>query len=211
MTHVLELVRRRVAGSFTVDEWGLDRDAVELVEPLARLRWSVSADTTRCPPPQGAALVVVNRRFALTEPVVTALGLRSLWHRPVRFVGIPDVAPLGPALRRVGGALARPDEVRGLLRAGHVVLAACAPMPRRPQRAGVVPVDLVETAMAEGVAVVPVAALGREWGRAWRVHAGAPLAPAPGQGPLAVVEHADAVRAAVQELLDELEPPRWPL
>ncbi len=51
---------------------------------------------------------------------------------------------------------------------------------------------------------------GREWGRAWRVVLGLPLPPARAKSPLAVVEHAEATRAAVQELLDEQAPPRWP-
>jgi hypothetical protein len=209
MTHVATLVRRRLNGSFSVDEWGLDRDAVEFAEPFARARWAVSADATRCPCPDGAALVVVNRRFALTELLVTAMALRGLWHRPVRFAGIPDIAPIGPALRRVGGVLSRPDEVGGLLRAGHLVLVPCSAMPRRPQRAGTVDPELVSAAVHTNAPVVPVAAIGREWGRAWRVHTGTPLPPARSTSPLAVVEHADAARAAVQELLDELEPPRW--
>ena len=35
--------------------------------------------------------------------------------RPVRFVGRPDVAPIGPLLRRIGGLLDHPDEVAGAL------------------------------------------------------------------------------------------------
>ena len=45
-----------------------------------------------------------------------ALALPASTGRPVRFVGRPDAAPIGALARRLGGLLARPDEVAGALR-----------------------------------------------------------------------------------------------
>ncbi len=157
MTPPLELVRRRLVGSFTVDEWGLDRDLVEMADDVLRLRFSVSVDELGPEIPEGPALLVTNRRFGWSEPIVVAQAVRRVWGRSARFAGIPDIAPFGPALRRLGGVLARPDEVAGLLRAGHTVLIGCDRMPRRPERAGEVSPALVAPAVELDVPVVPVA------------------------------------------------------
>ena len=57
--------------------------------------------------------------------------------RPVRFVGRPDIAPLGPLMQRLGGLLARADEIAGALRAGQLVVMGAdhgAPAPGRSRR-----------------------------------------------------------------------------
>ena len=59
----------------------------------------------------------------------------------------------------------------------------------RPRtRAGRVPTDLVAPAFALGAPVLPVAVLGRELGRFWRVRVGAPVHHPEGRGPLAVAD-----------------------
>jgi hypothetical protein len=52
------------------------------------------------------------------------------------------------------------------------------------------------------VAVIPVALVGREVGRRWRLLVGEAIDHPPGKGPLAVAELVDAARAGVQALLD---------
>jgi hypothetical protein len=54
--------------------------------------------------------------------VIAAAVFRSVG-RPLRVLGVPDVPPIGPLLRRFGGVVDHPAEVASLLRAGHLVLA----------------------------------------------------------------------------------------
>jgi len=56
--------------------------------------------------------------------------------------------------------------------------------------------------------VVPVALVGRELGRAWRVVVGDPVTPS-GGGPLAAAELAESTRSAVEALMDDALPASW--
>jgi 1-acyl-sn-glycerol-3-phosphate acyltransferase len=202
------LLRRRVRGTYEIDPWGLDHDLVELVSPVWSLRFGIDVDHPDRLPDEGPALLVANRRLGLSEPFVLSRGVRLATGRHVRCVGVPDVAPVGPALRRLGGVLARPDEVAGLLRAGEVVGVLLDRDVRHRAHAGGVPSPLFAPAFELGVPVVPVALVGRELGRSWQVRLGEPVAHPAGRGPLAMAELADRARAGVQELLDEALPPR---
>lgn len=202
------VVRRRLNGTYEVDPWGLDPDLVELASPLWSLRYGIAVDGADHLPADGPALLVANRRLGVSEPFVLARGVRLATSRHVRCVGVPDVAPVGPVLRRLGGVLARPDEVAGLLRAGHVVGVLLDRDVRQRAHAGAVPSSLVAPAFELDVPVLPVAVVGRELGRSWRVRVGAPVARPDGRGPLAMAALADKARAGVQQLLDEALPPR---
>ncbi len=57
--------------------------------------------------------------------------------------------------------------------------------------------------------LVPVALVGREVGRSWRIVVGAPVPYDADGGPLAAAELAEATRGAVQVLLDEALPTSW--
>jgi hypothetical protein len=201
MTAGVDILRRRLTGDYTVDEWGLDADIVELAEPMFRVRWRVSVDGAENLPLEGPVLVVSNRRVGVSEPLVLAHGLRMATGRFVRFLGVPDIAVVGPMLRRLGGALDRPDEVAGLLRAGHVVAAPLSPSMGRPDRAGTLRPESLAPALEHGVPIVPVATTGWEAGRRWRVVVGKPVPPPAGSGPLALAELADEATAGVRELL----------
>lgn len=191
---VIGAVRRRWDGDFTVDPWGLDAELVSLLAPVTALRWRVDVEGGDRLPEHGPALVVVSRWWGLSEPFVVARAVWSATGRPARLVGLPDVAPIGPALRRLGGVVARPDEVAGLLRAGELVVVPLA-RGRRPGRAGVVDPELIVPALDLDVPVIPVAVRGRELGRRWRVRVGSPVDP---------IGALPATRAtgAVQTLLD---------
>ena len=81
---------------------------------MSRLRWNVAVNGHDRLPKRGGALIVVNtRRFALA-PVFAALSIGGAIGRPVRFVGRPDIAPVGPLMQRLGGLLdaARRDRRR---------------------------------------------------------------------------------------------------
>ncbi len=205
---MIPFVRGRVAGTHEIDPWGLDLDLLHAVAPLGGLRFGIEVDRPDRLPHDGPALVVANRRFGASEPFVLARGIRIATGRVVRTVGVPDVAPVGPLLRRLGGVLARPDEVAGLLRAGEVVAVLLDRDVRQRFHAGAVPTALFAPAFALGVPVVPVALVGRELRRSWRVRLGPAVAHPDGRGPLALAELAARARTAVQELLDEALPPR---
>lgn len=201
------LMRRRLDGSYTVDEWGLDTDLVQLVSPLLAVRWHVVVENEERLPASGPALLVFNRRVGWSEPFVVSRGIRHATGRYVRVTGAPDVAPVGPALRRLGAVLARPDEVGGLLRSDQVVAIGLGASLRHRQLAGVAPSALLAPALAVGAEVLPVAVLGREIGRTWRLVIGPPVESPTTRGPLAAEELADRVRAGVQSLLDDAFPP----
>lgn len=199
---------RRFRGEYEVDPWGLDTDLLELVSPLWSLRFGIDLAGGEHLPSDGPALVVANRRAGLSEPFVLSRGVRIATGRHLRCVGVPDLAPLGPALRRLGGVLARPDEVAGLLRDGQVVGVLLDRDLRHRAHAGAVPAALFAPAFELGVPVVPVALVGRELGRSWRALMGPPVRHPEGRGPLAMAALADRARAGVQQLLDDALPPR---
>ncbi|MBX3284440.1 MAG: hypothetical protein KF703_03775 [Actinobacteria bacterium] len=199
---------RRARGAFDVDEWGLDPELVALVDPALSLRWDIDVVGAEQLPAVGGAVLVFNRRVGVSEPWVLARGVRLATGRFVRTVGVPDVAPVGPVLRRFGGVLDRTDEIAGLLRAGQLVGLPMARSLRGRLQAGALEVERLQAAIATGSPVVPVALHGREVGRSWRVVLGDAIRPGTG-GPLDAVELADATRQAVQDLLDDAVPASW--
>jgi hypothetical protein len=198
-------LERRAAGTYKIDPWGLDPDLISLVSPLARLRWSLEVDGAHQLPVTGPAMVVCNRRFGISEPLVLTAGLARATGRWVRLVGLPDMAPLGPLLRRLGSAVDAPAEVAGLLRAGELVGLPLALEPTARFRAGWLDPGLVALAVEQQVPVFPVAAIGYELGRRWRVIVGPVVRNADDPA-----EMVDGVRTSVQALLDGARPARPP-
>lgn len=197
------LIARRWRGAHDIDEWGLDPELVALGDPLVALRWDIDVEGAGRLPATGGAVLVFNRRVGASEPWVLARGIRRATGRFVRTVGVPDIAPVGPALRRFGAVVDRPDEIAGLLRAGQLVGLPMGRHLRDREHVGDLPVDRIEAAVLTGAPVVPVALLGREVGRRWRIVVGEPIAPTRRGGPLAAAELADTVRTATQSLLDD--------
>ncbi len=194
-----ELVRRRWDGTFTVDAWGLDRDLVNLTAPLFGLRWSVSVTGGEHLPAEGPAVVVFNQRFGLSEPMVVPRGVRLATGRHLRVAGVIDVAPTGTALRRLGGILADPDEVAGLLRAGEVVGLGLGREPFSG-RSGDLEPDLLAPALDAGVPVLPCLARGQELGRRWRLSISPPVAVSAGRRDGSPADVLEAVQAELSRL-----------
>lgn len=205
---LLAALRRRLDGTHRVDEWGLDPDLIGVLSPLLGLRWDISAQWTERIPPEGPVVLVHNRRAGVSEVPVLTRGVRLATGRYVRSAGLVDVAPVNDLGRRLGGVVDRPDELTGLLRAGEAVAVPLAREWRHRHRAGALDPAALAPALAACAAVVPVALVGRETGRRWRLLVGRPLPATAGTGPLAAAELADAARRGVQLLLDEALPPR---
>lgn len=202
-------LRRRAEGRYDIDEWGLDPELVAVADPFFALRWDIEVRGAERLPAVGGAVLVCNRRLGLSEPWVLARGVRQATGRFVRTVGVPDLAPVGPFLRRFGGVLDRTDEIAGLLRAGQLVGLPTARGLRTREHVGPLEVPRLEAAIATGSPVVPVALVGREAGRSWLVSVGDPIAPPVHGGPLAAAELAEATRGAVQAQLDDALPTSW--
>ncbi|MCB0970839.1 MAG: hypothetical protein KDA97_04885 [Acidimicrobiales bacterium] len=202
-------VQRRLRGAYAIDEWGLDPELVALADPVIGLRWDIAVEGAASLPAVGGAVLVFNRRFGASEPWVLARGIRRACGRFVRTVGVPDVAPVGPVLRRFGGVLDRTDEIAGLLRAGQLVGLPMTRALRSREAVGSLDAERLEAAIETGAPVVPVALVGRELGRSWRIVVGSPLVPNASGGPLAAAELAEDTARATQVLLDESLPTSW--
>jgi hypothetical protein len=211
VAQLIELPRRAVdaetpnpPASDTVDEWGRDARLIAALGPLASARWNVSVGGAHHLPARVGALLVTNTRRGSMSPVWVAWALARETGRPVRFVGRPDIVPLGPFLRRLGALLRIPAEVEGALRHGELVVVGAAPT-GHPRHAGVLAHGLIGAAVRAGVMVYPVASMSSPLRRGARAEVGpAVRARRKRRGPLAEVELAEAAQRHLQKMLDEL-------
>lgn len=195
---------RPLAPPNSVDEWGRDDHLVRLLWPVARLRWDVTVGGLQHLPARAGALLVTNDRRWSFSPLYVAGALANATGRPVRFVGRPDHAPFGAALRRVGALLHDVTEVHGALRHGELVVMG-ADTTSHPRQAGRVEAAMVGAAVTTHTTVIPVASMSSPLGRAARVEVGAAIrVRTPRRGPLAEVELAETAQRHLQHLLDEL-------
>jgi hypothetical protein len=187
-----------------VDDWGRDDAFTSRIWTISQLRWSTSVGGVEHVPRRAGALIVVNaRKFALA-PIFAALSIGAEVGRPVRFVGRPDVAPIGAVMQRLGGLLPIEDELEGALRAGEVIVLG-ADQQLSNQRCGVVDHRLVGAAVAAKVRVLPAATTSVPFRRNARVEIGTPVRLSrPRRGPLAELELADHVALRIDDLLEEV-------
>jgi hypothetical protein len=209
VVEVATLLRQQAMGTNEVDPWGMDPDVTSVARGLANLRWDITVGGAEHVPETGPALLVANRQPFGATPLLVATGIGRSTGRPVRFTGIADIAPVGPMLRRLGGVIARPDEVGGLLRSGELPAVWCQPLFTTRHRVGPAPVPFLEAAVAEGAPVVPVAVIAPPLARRVRIEVGPAVRVRRRKGPLAIAELADAVRQAIQRMVDEASPPSW--
>lgn len=201
-------LRRRLRGDVTVDPWGLDPEVADLVRQASTLALRVTVDGPGTLPPEGPCVVVVNRRFGLIEPFVALKAVHEATGRRARFLGgAPD--PLDTLWRRCGGAVDRPEEMAGLLRAGEMVLLPLTGDRRSRRRAGSLSPERLAPAMHLDVPVIPLALVGSEVTGRWTAHIGEPVPRPTGTSPLAQFDLAASARSGVQALLDDAFPPRW--
>jgi len=195
------LLYRRVTGRYRVDEWGLDRDLLAAVAPLARLRWSVRTEGDQHLPEIGPALLVHTRRIGISEPAALGIAVRQVTGRPLRVAGVPSRGPLAWSGRRLGGVPSNGDDLRSLLRAGELVAHALRREPLHPYHVPPVPEAPIEVALALGAPIVPVAVLGLEPARRWVVRVGAPIVTRRRAETGDATELAESTRAQLQRLL----------
>jgi hypothetical protein len=187
-----------------VDDWGRDNGFVNRIWALSQLRWSTSVGGAEHVPKRTGALIVVNaRRFALA-PVFAALAIGGAVDRPVRFVGRPDLAPLGPMMQRLGALLPIEAELEGALRAGQLIVLGSDHLTTN-RRAGWIDHRLVGAAVAARVRVLPAATVSVPMRRNARVEIGAPVRLGrKRRGPLEELETADLLQNRIDALLHEL-------
>lgn len=187
-----------------VDDWGRDDGFVNRVWAASQVRWNTSVGGAEHLPKRTGALIVINtRRFALA-PVFTSLAIGAAVDRRVRFIGRPDVAPLGPMMQRLGALLPVEAEVEGALRAGELIVLG-AEHQSTNQRSGRIDHQLVGAAVAAGVRVLPAAAISVPLRRNARVEIGRPVRlRTKRRGPLEELETADLLQVRIDALLDEM-------
>ncbi|MCU1394740.1 MAG: hypothetical protein JWM34_3168 [Ilumatobacteraceae bacterium] len=184
----------------TVDEWGRDARLIGVLGPIAQLRWDVTIDGLEHLPTGGALVVVNSRRLALSG-IAAAWALGNALDRPVRFTGRPDIVPFGPLMRRVGGLLARPDEVAGALRAGEIVVISAGPT-IDAHGVGDVDAALVASTLRERVPMHVAAVTTSRFGRVGHIEVSTAVrVQRVRRGPLAEVELADHARSRLVDLL----------
>lgn len=187
-----------------VDDWGRDDAFVRRVWSLAHLRWATSVGGIEHVPKRTGALIVVNaRRFALA-PVFAAMAIGAEVDRPVRFVGRPDTAPLGPLMQRLGGLLPVEAELEGALRAGELIVLG-AGHTRTNLHTGTIDHELVGSAVAAKVRVLPAATMSVPTRRNARVEIGPQIRLShKRRGPLEELETADHLQSHINAVLDEM-------
>jgi hypothetical protein len=197
------LIYRRVTGRHRIDEWGLDRDLLAAVAPLARLRWAVRAEGDHHLPEIGPALLVHTRRLGFSEPAALGMAVRQATGRPLRVAGVPNRGPLAWTGRRLGGVPSNVDDLRSLLRSGEVVALALGREPLHAFHVPPVPVAPIEVALRLGVPILPVAVMGVEPARRWVVRIGSPIVTRRRTATGDASELAEAARARLQHLLTQ--------
>lgn len=200
-------LKRRFAGRYPVDPFGLDPQLANIVSPLVGAVLPVNVTGGEHVPESGPAAIVANRGFGIVEPSALALAVHRATGRRLRVVGAVPMPFVGALVRRLGSIAATEDDVRSAIRAGHLVGVPLSPTWLRTG-AGMPPHALMPALTHAPIipaAVVPGGPFGTAIG-AWRVRFG-PLVqldqPYDPDDPLAAARFADAVRARVRALLAE--------
>jgi 1-acyl-sn-glycerol-3-phosphate acyltransferase len=204
---VVAALKRRVAGRYPIDAFGLDPQLANLVTPVFNLAVPVHVSGGDHVPATGPAVIVANRGFGVGEPAALAIAVRRSTGRRLRIVGAPALPFVGGLTRRLGAISASEQDVSAALHAGYLVAVPLSPTLLRTG-AGVPPHTLMPALTHAPIipaAVKPGGPFGTTLGP-WHVRFG-PLVtldePYDPNDPLAAARFADAVRASVRALLGE--------
>jgi 1-acyl-sn-glycerol-3-phosphate acyltransferase len=200
-------LKRRLAGRFEIDPFGLDPQLADLVTPAFSLALPVRVSGGEHVPEHGPATIVANRGFGVVEPAALCLAVQRATGRRLRVIGAPALPLFGALTRRLGAIAASEPDITVALRAGHLVGVPLAHTFLRTG-AGASPHALMPA--LTHARIIPAAVKpGRPFGTAlgaWQVRFG-PLVtlddPYDPDDPLAAARFADAMRAAVRRLLTE--------
>ncbi len=177
--HGLERAAARLGGDYAEDEWGFDPEFADALQPLFELLydrwWRVRAEGLVNVPAHGRALLVANHAGVLPWDA-TMIAVALLREHPIprhpRFLVFDrafELPWLSVALRKVGGVVASPHNAVRLLEQDQLV----GVFPEGVKGTGKAYVDryrlqrfgrggFVETALATGAPIVPVAVVGSE-------------------------------------------------
>lgn len=187
-----------------VDDWGRDNGFVNRVWALSQVRWTTTVGGAEHVPKRAGALIVINTRRWSMAPILASLAIGAAVDRPVRFIGRPDVAPVGPMMQRLGALLPLEQELRGALRAGEIVVLG-ADQQSTNQQTGLIDHRLVGAAVAANVRVLPAATVSVPLRRGARVEIGSPVRlRTKRRGPLEELETADLLQMRIDGMLDEM-------
>ncbi len=188
-----------------VDDWGRDNAFVNRLWSASQLRWNTSVGGAEHLPERSGALIVINTRRYSLAPIFTALSIGAEVDRPVRFVGRPDVAPIGPMMQRLGALLPSESEVAGALRAGELIVLG-AEHRATNQQTGLIDHRLVGAAVATKVPILPAATVSVPLRRSARVEIGrAVKLRRKRRGPLDELETADLLQIRIDDMLHEID------
>lgn len=186
---LLSTVARTGRGQVLVDDWGADRSLMASVAPVARRGWRVTVAGAEHLPLDGPVLIVGTRTRLGDEPIAAALGLGGL--RPMHVAAGRDVPLVGPLGRRLGFVIGA--DVTGIMRHGGAVVSFVG---RRGATVEPIPTVWLDRAISTGTTVLPMQVEGRLG--PWRtVRLGAPIPVPDTDGPLAAIEMAEHLRAAL--------------
>lgn len=186
---LLETLDRGRRGQVLVDDWGADRSLMAAVAPVARLAWRVEVLGADHLPAEGPVLIVGSRSPLGDEPLAAALGLGRL--RPMHVAAGRDLPVVGPLGRRLGFVIGA--DVAGIVRHGGAVVSFVG---RRGRTVEPIPTAWLERAVASGATVLPMWVEGRIGPRR-TVRLGEAIERPDADGPLAVIEMADQLRAVL--------------
>jgi hypothetical protein len=200
-------LRRRLAGRYQIDPFGLDPHLSDLLRPLAAIAIKVTVHGEQHVPSTGPATIVSNRGFGVFEPGAMGIAIERATGRRLRFVGAPAIPFVGSATRRFGAIAASQEDVGAALRAGHLVYVSLSQTWLRID-AGMPPhmlMPAITHAQIIPAAVTPNGPFGLAL-NGWNVRFG-PLVQLDEDydpnDPLAAARFTDAMRIAVRALLNE--------
>jgi len=201
-----DAIRRRFAGRYPIDPFGLDAQIADIVAPMVSFAVRVRVEGAEHLPKTGPAAVVANRGFGIVEPAALGIAVRRATGRRLRITGAPAVPFIGGLVRRLGAIAASEPDISAAVRAGHLVGVPLSPTWLRTS-AGHPPHALMRALTHAPIipaAVLATGPLGTPLG-GWVVRFGSLVTladPYDAHDPLAAARFADAMRASVRALLE---------
>lgn len=174
------LLARRGAGEYTEDEWGFDEEYAELVYPVFEFLyekwWRVQVSGIENVPSHGRALLTANHAGSIFPFDATMIGVGIMkehplprWPRALVLDWAFKLPYAGLFLRKIGGVAANQENAARLLEQDQLVMVfpegikgTRKNFSERYRLARFGRGGFVETALATGAPIVPVAVIGSE-------------------------------------------------